>query len=177
MWKWLRIALREPFKKLTQGLVLGRGNHGAEAVEQRGIDGRVVSNFVHGAVHEVGRGHVELPEVLGLPWRQGVRVDGLDIRKGHNGEHLQQLRAADFLRECADVFKVEDVAAQRLGHIQMEANELENGLALLGVKVEPREKCVREFHALGGMLAGAAGFAGVVEQEREEEEIEPVNLR
>jgi hypothetical protein len=59
----------------------------------------------------------------------------------------------------------------------MEANELENGLPLLGVEIEPSKECVREFHALGGMFAGAAGLAGVVEQEREEEEIEPVNFR
>ena len=93
----LQVALRKAFEELPQRVVLGGGNHGADAVEQGGIDGGVVADLVHGAVHEVGRGHVELPQVLGLPRRQGVGIDGLDVGEGHDGEHLQQLRAADLL--------------------------------------------------------------------------------
>ena len=107
----LQVALRQAFKELLQRIVLRGGNHGADAIEQRGIDGGVIADLVHRAVHEVGGGHVELPEVLGLPRRQRVGVDGLDVGEGHQGEHLQQLRAADLLGEAAHVFQVEDVAA------------------------------------------------------------------
>ena len=49
----LQVALRQAFKKLLQRVVLRRGNHGADAVEQRGIDGGVIARLVDRAVHEV----------------------------------------------------------------------------------------------------------------------------
>ena len=59
----------------------------------------------------------------------------------------------------------------------MQADELENRLALLGVEVQPGQECVGQLHALPGMFAGAAGLAGVVQQQRQQEEIEAVDLR
>ena len=59
----------------------------------------------------------------------------------------------------------------------MEADELEDGLALLGVEVQPGEEGVGQLDALAGMLAGAAGLAGVVKQQGEQEEVEAVDLR
>ena len=173
----LQIALGQAFKESPEGLDLGGRDHGADAVEQSGVDGGVVADLVHTAVHEVGGGHVELPEVLGLPGSEGVRVDGLDVGEGHDGEHFEELGAADLLREAAHVFKVEDVAAQGEGHFEVEADELEDGLALLGIEVQTGEEGVGQFDALAGVLAGAAGLAGVMEQEGQEKEVEAVNLR
>ena len=123
-----------------------------------------------------GGGHVELPEVLGLPRGERVGVDGLDVGEGHEREHLEQLRAADFFGEAAHVFEVEDVAAHGVRHFQMQADELENGLALFGVEVEAGEKAVGQLDALLRVLAGAAAFAGVVQQQGEEEEVEAVDF-
>jgi hypothetical protein len=44
----------------------------------------------------------------------------------------------------------------------MEANELENGLAFFGVKVQASKERVSELYALSGMLAGPACLARVV---------------
>ncbi len=43
----LQIALRQAFEELPERVVLAGGNHGAEAVEQRGIDGGVIADLVH----------------------------------------------------------------------------------------------------------------------------------
>ena len=59
----------------------------------------------------------------------------------------------------------------------MQADELENRLALFGVEVEPRQEAVGQLDALAGMLAVAAALAGVVQQQREQEQIEAVDLR
>ena len=75
----LQVALRKALKELLERVVLRGRDHGADAVEQRGIDGGVVADLVDGAVHEVGGGHVELPEILGLPRGERVGVDGLDV--------------------------------------------------------------------------------------------------
>ena len=107
----LQIALRQAFEEELEGLVLRGGNHGAQAVEQRGIDGGVVTDLVDRAVHEVGGGHVELPEILGLPGGESVGIDGLDIGEGHQREHFKNLGAADLFGEAAHVFQIEDVAA------------------------------------------------------------------
>ena len=136
-----------------------------------------VADLVHAAVHEVGGGHVELPEVLGLPRREGLGVDGLDVGEGHQREHLEQDGAADLLGEAAHVFQVEDVAAQGVGHFQVQADELEDGFALFGVEVQAGEEGVGQFDALAGVFAGAAGLAGVVQQQGEQEEVEAIDLR
>ena len=72
---------------------------------------------------------------------------------------------------------IEDVAAHGVGHFEMQADELENGLALFGVEVEAGEEAVGEFDALAGVFAGAAALAGVVQQQGEEEKIEAVDFR
>jgi len=59
----------------------------------------------------------------------------------------------------------------------MEADELEDGLALLGIEVEAGEKAVGQLDALLRVLAGAAALAGVVQEEGEEEKIEAVDFR
>ena len=58
----------------------------------------------------------------------------------------------------------------------MQADELEDGLALFGVEVEAGEKAVGQLDALAGVLAGAAALAGVVQQQGEEEEIEAIDF-
>ena len=58
----------------------------------------------------------------------------------------------------------------------MQADELENGVALLGVEVEAGEKTVGQLDTLLRVLAGAAAFAGVVQEQGEEEEIEAVDF-
>jgi len=163
----LEVALREAFKELFERGVLGRGDHGADAVEEGGVDGGVVADLIDGAVHEVGGGHVELPEIFGLPGSERLGIDGLDVGVGHEGEHLEQAGAADFVGEGADVFVIEDVAAHGIGHFKMLADEAEYSFALFGIEVEAGEEAVGEFDALGGVFAGAAAFAGVVEQEGE----------
>ncbi len=75
----LQVALRQAFEEVLEGVVLRGGDHGAEAIEERGIDGGVVADLVDGAVHEVGGGHVELPEIFGLPRSEGLGIDGLDV--------------------------------------------------------------------------------------------------
>ena len=72
---------------------------------------------------------------------------------------------------------IEDVAAHGVRHFEMQADELEDGLALFGVEVEAGEEAVGELDALAGVFAGAAALAGVVEQQREQEEIEAVDFR
>ena len=59
----------------------------------------------------------------------------------------------------------------------MQPDELENLVALLGVEVQPRHKAVGQFDALPGMFAAAPAFAGIVQQQRQQEEIEAVDLR
>ena len=157
--------------------MLSGRHHGADAVEQGGVDGGVVADFIHGAVHEVGGGHVELPEILGLPWCQSLGIDSLDVGEGHQREHLEQHGIADFVGEVAHVFHVEDVAAHGVGHFQMKADELEDGFALFVVEVKPGEEGVGQFDTVGGVFAGAAGLAGVVQQQGEQEEVEAVDLR
>ena len=101
----LQVALGQAFKELPQGVVLGGGNHGAEAVEQGGVNGGAVADLVDRAVHEVGGGHVELPEVFGLPGSEGFRVDGLDVGEGHEGEHLEELWDCRFCRRSRARFQ------------------------------------------------------------------------
>ena len=48
---------------------------------------------------------------------------------------------------------------------------------LLGVEVQPRQKAVGQFHALHRMLAGAPRLARVVQQQRQQKQIQPVDLR
>ena len=80
----LQVALRQAFEELSRARrIAPDGNHGADAVEQGGIDGGVIADLVHAAVHEVGRGHVELPEVLGFPRGERLGIDGLDVGVGH----------------------------------------------------------------------------------------------
>ena len=62
-------------------------------------------------------------------------------------------------------------------HFEMQADELENGVALLGVEVEAGEKAVGQLDALLRMLAGAAALAGVVQEQGEEEEVEAIDFR
>ena len=49
----LQIALRKAFEKLLERIVLRGGNHGADAVEEGGIDGGVIARLVDRAIHEV----------------------------------------------------------------------------------------------------------------------------
>ena len=53
---------------------------------------------------------------------------------------------------------------------------LRTDVALFGVEVEAGEKAVGQLDALLRMLAGAAAFAGVVQEQGEEEEIEAVDF-
>ncbi len=123
------------------GLAVG-GDHAADAVEQGGVKGDAVADFVDAAVHEVGGGHVELPEVFRFPGSEGVGVDGFDIRIGHEGEHLEQLRRADLFAQGVDVVLIEDVAAEGVGHFEVAADELADGFALFDVEVEAGEEAV-----------------------------------
>ncbi len=75
------------------------------------------------------------------------------------------------------VIAIEDVAAQGVGHFEVAANELAYDFALFYVEVEAGEDAVGEFDGLHGVFAGAAGFAGVVEKDREEEQVETVHFR
>jgi hypothetical protein len=59
----------------------------------------------------------------------------------------------------------------------MEADEVEDGLALLGVEVEAGEESVSQLDALSSVLAGAPGFAGVVEEQGKEKKVEAVDFR
>ena len=59
----------------------------------------------------------------------------------------------------------------------MQADELEDGLALLEVEFEAGQEAIGQLDALLRVLAGAAALAGVVQQKGEEEEIEAVDLR
>ena len=57
----------------------------------------------------------------------------------------------------------------------MQPNELENGFAFFGVEIQASEECICQFDALAGVLASAARFAGVVQQEGQQEEIKAVD--
>jgi len=39
--------VRKAFKELPEGVVLGGRNHGAEAIEERGVEFGVVADFVY----------------------------------------------------------------------------------------------------------------------------------
>ena len=173
----LQIALGKAFEELSQGFVLRSGHHGAETVEEGWVNGGAVTDFVDGAVHEVGGGHIKLPDVFRFPRGERIGVDGFDVRIGHESEHFEQLGTADFVREAADIFKIEDVAAKGVGHFEMETDELEDGFALFGVEVEAGEEGIGEFDTLRGVFSGAAGLAGVVEQESKQKQVEAVDLR
>ncbi len=97
-------------------------------------------------------------------------------RVGHEGEHFEEAGRADLVGESADVFWVEDVAAHGVGHFKMQADELEDGLALFGVEVEAGKEAVGELDGLDGVIASAAALAGVMKQEREQEEIEAIDF-
>ena len=173
----LEVALRETFEKLFERVVLARRHHGADAIKQGRIDSSVIANFVYAAIHEVRGRHIELPQIFGLPRGKRFWIDGLDVCIGHQRQHLQERRAANFFREGAYIFSVENIPAQCVRHLQMETNEFQDLVALLGVKVQPRHEAVGEFNTLPGMFAAAPAFAGIVQQQREQEEIEPVNFR
>ena len=173
----LQIAAGQAFEEVLELIVLGGGNHGVDAQEQTGVEAGMIANLVNGAVHEVGGGDVKLPEVFGLPGSKGFGVDGLDVSVGEQGKHLEHLRTADFFSEGADVFRVEDVAAQSVGHFDVKANELEDGIAFFGVEVQAGEEGVGQFDAGGDVVVGAPGLAGVVEQQSEEEEVEAIDFR
>ena len=52
----------------------------------------------------------------------------------------------------------------------MKADELDDFLALFGVEIEAGKEAGRKLDALARVLAGAASFAGVVEQQREQKD-------
>ena len=156
---------------------MGRRHHGADAIEQRRIDRGVVANFVDAAVHEVGGGHVELPEILGLPRSKRFGIDGLDVRVGHQRQHFQQRWDCRFFRQKARTFSASKISRRRaLRHFQVSADEPQDRFALLGIEIEARQEAVGEFDALARMFAAAAAFAGIVQQQREQEEIEAVDF-
>ena len=59
----------------------------------------------------------------------------------------------------------------------MQADELENRLPFLSVKIETGEECICQFDALAGVFTSAACFAGVVQQQGQQEEVETIDLR
>jgi hypothetical protein len=74
------------------------------------------------------------------------------------------------------IFRVEDVAAQGVGHFQMLRMSLRTISRSSMSKSRRARNAVGEFDALGGVFAGAAGFAGVVQQQREQEQVEAVDF-
>ena len=62
------------------------------------------------------------------------------------------------------LFDIEDVAAHRVRHFEMQTDELENGFALFHVEVKARQETVGEFDALRRVFAIATAFAGVVQE-------------
>ena len=59
----------------------------------------------------------------------------------------------------------------------MEADELNDGLALFAVELQAGEQGVGELDAGGDVILVAAGLAGVVQEQGEQEEVEAVDLR
>ncbi len=59
----------------------------------------------------------------------------------------------------------------------MQPDQVENCLSLFRVEVEPRKKRVRQFNALACMLSGAPRLAGVVQEQSEKKQVEPVDFR
>ena len=157
--------------------ILAGGDHGADAVEEVGIETDVIADLVDGAIHEIGGGDIKLPEVFCFPGSEGVGADGLDVGKGQQGEHLEHLGVADLIGEGANIFRIKYVAAQGVGHFDVKANEVEDGLSFFSVKVQPCEEGVGQFDAGGDVVAGAACLAGVVKHESEEKKVEALDFR
>src|ERR1700761_6237734 len=103
--------------------------------------------LVHGGIEEVGSGDVELPEVIGLPWREGMAVNRLDVGKGQEQGHLQAVLGADALGEIADIGQVEDVAAQGERGFEMVRDQEAAGLGGSLVDADGFEALAGEFHA------------------------------
>jgi len=74
----LEVALGQALKEMAEWRHAGRqGTMERRRLSRVGIDGGMVANLVDRAVHEVGGGHVKLPEVLGLPGSEGIGVTAL----------------------------------------------------------------------------------------------------
>jgi hypothetical protein len=153
------------------------GDEGEDAIEKAGVGVDVIANFVDAAIEEVRRRNIKLPEIVGLPRSERIGVYGLDVGIGQQGEHLEIDLSADRFGEGANVLGVEDVAAHDERHVEVITNEGADGLAFFGVEIEASEQAFGELDAGRTMIAVAPRLAGIVQQQREEEEIEAINLR
>ena len=119
---------------------------------------------------------VEAPEQLFLPRRERFAADGLDIGQRHEAQHLKPVFDADQFGELPDDLRILGVAPERCErHLQvMDDEELDGGSAFL-VEVEPIEHLARHPRALGCMVF-VAPFPDVVVQERQHEQLGPIDL-
>src|SRR6201987_1920908 len=67
--------------------------------------------------------------------------------------------------------------AQFIRHFQMNADGLQNSLPFLRIEIEPRHEAVCELHALSRVLAGASPLARIVQKQREQKQVKPIDLR
>ena len=91
-------------------------------------------------------------------------MHGLDIGIGEEAQHAQRFGRLHLGREGADGIRIEDVASQRSGHLEMGADQPQNEIALVAVKFQPREYILRHANTLLRVVAGAPALTGIVQQ-------------
>ena len=111
------------------------------------------------AIEVVGRGDVQLPEVVGLPRRHRLRIDGLDVSKGHQAEHFESLRRAHFFRKCLYIGRIEDIPADCGRHFEVISDEETESLAVGGIEVKAACATIGMLQAHGNVTFVGRGLA------------------
>src|ERR1700722_4347937 len=89
-----------------------------------------MQTLIQAAVQVVRGGDVKLPDVLGFPWSESLRIYGLDVPIGEQAKHFQALRCFLFVGERANCFRIENIAAQCGAHFQMPPDQEDKNLAV-----------------------------------------------
>ena len=114
---------------------------------------------------------VEPPEPIFLPRRQRVRADRLDVDQCQQGEHLEQLLAADHRRELRDHLRVLRVTPEGYpGHLSMVPNQEAQHLGGGRRQLQPVDRGLGDAEALARMSV-IAPRADVVQQQGQGQEL------
>ena len=127
--------------------------------------------LVGGAVEIVRGGNVDLPDIFGLPWGERFGVHRLDVGVGEQAEHLQAFLRFHLFGEHPNGFGLENIAAQRRGHLHVAADQEQHGLAVGRIEIQPRQAFFSDVHAGGHVVLIPGALAGVMQQNGEIQEL------
>src|SRR5580704_14747831 len=127
--------------------------------------------FIYAAVKKIGRADVELPEILRFPGCERFRVHSFDVRIREQAKHFQQFRAADAFGKLRHGARVKNVTPQPRSQILMMLNEKEHRFPVGRRKLQAFEALFRYLQAGRNMIEERDGLAGVMQQDREVEQL------